>query len=168
MDHLKAALLDSWDRQVNILDNVLAYVNEDTKNARPAPEGWSIYEHFCHIHETRYWWLKTASPIRAEALGDLYLEQEGQYTAIPDLALIKEQLAISAKAIRDEMEEALDEDKLTLKPYDHPVLFLQHMVWHEGYHYGLITLALRNVGAEPDNAWSDSNVWELWRGPEEW
>ena len=25
---------------------------------------------------------------------------------------------------------------------DHPVLFLQHFAWHEGYHHGQITLAL--------------------------
>jgi hypothetical protein len=26
--------------------------------------------------------------------------------------------------------------------YDHPILLLQHMLWHEGYHHGQISLAL--------------------------
>jgi len=30
--------------------------------------------------------------------------------------------------------------------YDHPILFLQHMIWHEGYHHGQIKLALKLMG----------------------
>jgi hypothetical protein len=26
--------------------------------------------------------------------------------------------------------------------YDHPILLLQHMLWHEGYHHGQMKLAL--------------------------
>jgi uncharacterized damage-inducible protein DinB len=30
--------------------------------------------------------------------------------------------------------------------YDHPILLLQHMIWHEGYHHGQIKLALKVAG----------------------
>ena len=30
--------------------------------------------------------------------------------------------------------------------YDHPILLMQHMVWHEGYHHGQIKLALKLAG----------------------
>ncbi|MGA2096413.1 MAG: DinB family protein [Candidatus Acidiferrum sp.] len=30
--------------------------------------------------------------------------------------------------------------------YDHAILFLQHMIWHEGYHQGQIKLALNLAG----------------------
>ena len=30
--------------------------------------------------------------------------------------------------------------------YDHPVLMLQLMLWHEGYHHGQIKLALKVAG----------------------
>jgi hypothetical protein len=30
--------------------------------------------------------------------------------------------------------------------YDHPILLLQHMLWHEGYHHGQIKLALKLAG----------------------
>jgi len=30
--------------------------------------------------------------------------------------------------------------------YDHPLLYLQHMIWHEGYHHGQIKLALKVMG----------------------
>jgi hypothetical protein len=29
---------------------------------------------------------------------------------------------------------------------DHPILLLQHMLWHEGYHHGQIRLALKVTG----------------------
>ena len=32
--------------------------------------------------------------------------------------------------------------------YDHPILLLQHMLWHKGYHHGQIKLAL-NVAGSP-------------------
>jgi methionine salvage enolase-phosphatase E1 len=35
--------------------------------------------------------------------------------------------------------------------FDHPILFLQQMIWHEGYHHGQIKLALKAAGlAIPD------------------
>ena len=30
--------------------------------------------------------------------------------------------------------------------YDHPILMLQHLIWHEGYHHGQIKLALKIAG----------------------
>ncbi len=30
--------------------------------------------------------------------------------------------------------------------YDHPILMLQHMIWHEGYHHGQIKIALKRAG----------------------
>ena len=54
-------------------------------------------------------------------------------------------------------------------PSQHPgctntaVLFLQHMVWHDGWHVGLIFLALRLNGQEPPEEWEEPNVWGQWR-----
>ena len=53
-------------------------------------------------------------------------------------------------------------------PYDNALLFIQHMVWHEGYHVGQIYCALMQAGAAPDELWEEKHIWELWRGPEEW
>lgn len=38
--------------------------------------------------------------------------------------------------------------------YDHPILLLQHMIWHEGYHHGQIKLAFKFAGQTLD----DENV----------
>ena len=47
--------------------------------------------------------------------------------------------------------------------YDNPIPFLQHMVWHDGWHVGLIFLALRLNGQEPPEEWEEPNVWGQWR-----
>lgn len=50
--------------------------------------------------------------------------------------------------------------------YDNPVLFIQHMVWHEGWHIGLIFLALRLAGQEIPEEWEETKVWGEWRTEE--
>ena len=37
------------------------------------------------------------------------------------------------------------------------------MVWHDGWHVGLIFLALRLNGQEPPEEWEEPNVWGQWR-----
>jgi hypothetical protein len=37
------------------------------------------------------------------------------------------------------------------------------MIWHEGWHVGLIFLALRLAGEEPKQEWEEANVWGEWR-----
>jgi uncharacterized damage-inducible protein DinB len=166
MQSIADALLDSWDRQTQILKNLTNAIDETTRHAKPAEQSWSIDEHLAHVHETRYWWLSTISKERAKALGDTFVQQGDKYVPIEDLDEIRRQLDVSAKAVRDTLEEAFTSGATKLGPYDHPVLFLQHMVWHEGWHVGLIRLGLVNAGKEPTDEWEEKNIWELWRGPE--
>jgi hypothetical protein len=51
----------------------------------------------------------------------------------------------SAKAVRDAVKNRWKRPRLNLH-YDHPILRLQHMLWHEGYHHGQIKLALKITG----------------------
>ena len=46
--------------------------------------------------------------------------------------------------------------------YDHPILFLQHMVWHEGYHHGQIKLALKAGGRPITDNEAGSVTWGVW------
>jgi|GEM_PF-4118545 len=94
------------------------------------------------------------------------VDAEGQPYGV-SLDLIREQLALSALAVDDALEQGLAHAG-PFSPYDHAIYFLQHLVWHEGYHAGLLLLALRNVGREPSEMWQEQHIWELWRGPEVW
>ena len=61
------------------------------------------------------------------------------------------------------MEQSLTDGKEKVGFYDNPVLFLQHMIWHEGWHVGLIILGLRLSGEEPPEEWEENHIWGEWR-----
>lgn len=133
----------------------------------PAPGENTIAYHLSHIHETRYWWLSQISKESASKLGDLFIEEDGKYTPSHDLALVKKELRISSNKIAEIVEQHLASAIAPAGPYDNAVVFLQHMLWHEGWHVGLIMLALRQAGKEPPEEWEDAHIWQVWRGVEE-
>jgi uncharacterized damage-inducible protein DinB len=46
--------------------------------------------------------------------------------------------------------------------YDDPVLLLQHMLWHEGYHHGQMKLALKLAGRPLANEIAGPVTWAVW------
>jgi uncharacterized damage-inducible protein DinB len=48
----------------------------------------------------------------------------------------------SARAVWDAVESPAN------LHYDHPILLLQHMLWHESYHHGQIKLTLKITAAQ--------------------
>ena len=43
-----------------------------------------------------------------------------------------------------------------------PILMLQHMVWHEGYHHGQIKLALKVAGRPLTDTRVGRGTWGIW------
>lgn len=159
------ALLESWDRQCRIVNAVASLVTEENRHAKPSEDGWSLDKQLAHMHNTRKFWLSHVAPERVAALGRAYADDEG--TPIADLGAIKEFLKASGEAVGEAVKQALAKGLAPIKSenvtYDNPVLFLQHMVWHDGWHVGLIFLALRLNGQEPPEEWEEPNVWGQWR-----
>lgn len=46
--------------------------------------------------------------------------------------------------------------------YDNPVLYLQHMIWPEGYHHGQIKLAVKIMGRPFDDEVIGRVTWDVW------
>jgi hypothetical protein len=46
--------------------------------------------------------------------------------------------------------------------YDHPILLLQHMVWHEGYRHGQMKLALKVAGRPIADEEAGPLTWDVW------
>ena len=67
-----------------------------------------------------------------------------------DRGRIAAMLNDSAKVVRDAVKGRVEAGRGMDLHYDHPILFLQHMIWHEGYHHGQIKLALKLTG-RPSN-----------------
>ena len=162
---LTEALLDSWDRQCRILQAVASKIDDSNRDAKPSEDGWPLDLQLAHIQGVRQEWLTMVSPDRGKALPTSFAVPWKE--PIQDLDALRANLDQSAKAIREAMAELLVNGTGAIGGYDHPVLFLQHMVWHEGWHVGLIFLALRLAGQEPTPEWEEANVWGEWR-TEEW
>lgn len=162
---LLTPLLDSWDRQCRIVDAVASLVTEENRSVKPSDDGWPLDHQLAHIHQVRKYWLTQLDPERGRALGEVFTD--GWEGPISDLDAIKGHLEQSGLAVREGVRVAIENGAQPAGGYDHPVLFLQHMIWHEGWHVGLIMLALRLAGQEPKEIWEEENVWGHWR-TEEW
>ena len=158
------ALLDSWDRQCRIVDAVATLIDEGNRHVRPSEDGMALDNQLAHMHGVRKFFLSQVAPEHASGLQSAYADSEG--TPLADLADIKTCLTASGAAVRAAVKDALQNGGPMASKnvvYDNPVLFLQHMVWHDGWHVGLIFLALRLNGQEPPEEWEEPNVWGLWR-----
>ena len=160
-------LLDSWDRQARIIDSLAGLVDGDVRSVKSSEDGWALDRHLAHIHQVRAGWLGTAMPDFQAKLGEVFVKDGDTYRVIDDLDEVRNQLTLGAQVVREAAKIGLEKGG-PFGPYDNALLFIQHMVWHEGYHAGLILLALRNAGREPTDMWEENHIWELWRGPEVW
>ena len=153
---LLEALLDSWDRNNTILVNLLRAVPEGGLEARAVEGSMTVAEMFLHIHGSRVFILSEDAPEFAlEPLKTGWRETR-------DPERIAEMLNDSARAMRDAVKAKVETGKPMLVRYDHPILCVQHMVWHEGYHHGQIKLALKARGKPLDDEEIGQVTWHVW------
>jgi uncharacterized damage-inducible protein DinB len=156
LEALLEALLDSWDRNNTILVNLLRAVPESGLEARAVEGSKTVAEMFLHIHGTRHFVLREDAPEFALEP----LKQGWRETRDPDR--IAQMLNESARAVRAAVKDRVETGKEMLVRYDHPILLLQHMVWHEGYHHGQIKLALKAMGRPLDDEEIGRVTWHVW------
>jgi len=150
------ALLDSWDRNNTIVVNLLRALPVDALDIRPTEGSPSISELFTHIHYVRLVFVAEDAP---EFVGKL---PEKEWTAEPDPDLIAQMLANSSAAVRDAVRGRLETGRPMELHYDHPILMLQHLIWHEGYHHGQIKLTLKLAGIPLSNKEAGPLTWRVW------
>lgn len=161
------ALLESWVRQCRIIDNLASAVTPELLDAKPDPDGWTLGFHLCHLHSVRRYWHMNAAGLEAPVGPSLFtVVSDEEWVPSSDPAAIRARLAESAELVRSWVADRLADGSQSVGNYDHPVLYLQHMVWHEGWHAGLIVLGLRLAGHEPTEEWECANIWDLWRLPD--
>ncbi len=68
----------------------------------------------------------------------------------------------SARVVRDAVRSKVETGGQMNLHYDHPILMLQHMIWHEGYHHGQIKLALKVAGRPLSDAEAGPVTWDVW------
>jgi uncharacterized damage-inducible protein DinB len=159
--NLLEPLLDSYQRNNTILLNLLNALPEGGLEANAMAGSPSVAKLFTHIHDVRYFFVSQTAPEFASNIPELF--QEG---AEHNPARITQMLNDSAKAVRDAVKSRIKAgQKLKGKnvTYDHPILLLQHMLWHEGYHVGQIKLALKAIGFVMNDEDEMNTIWNLWR-----
>ncbi len=155
-NNLLEIILDSWDRNNLILINLLRALPAGGLQARVASSSPSVAEMFTHIHYVRLIFLSEDAP---EFAGQPP-PREWLNEANPDL--IAEELERSAKAVRDAVQSLIRSGENMRLHYDHPLLYLQHMIWHEGYHHGQIKLALKLTGRPLEDEEIGPLTWDIW------
>ncbi|MBW8879242.1 MAG: damage-inducible protein DinB [Acidobacteria bacterium] len=153
---LLEALLDSWDRNNTILLNLLRALPEGGLEARAMAGNPSVSELFTHIHYVRLVFVFEDAPELAREL------PEEEWVVERDPARIAQMLDDSAKAVRDAVKGRVEAGRDMDLHYDHPILLLQHMLWHEGYHHGQMKLALKLAGRPIADEEAGPVTWDVW------
>jgi uncharacterized damage-inducible protein DinB len=153
---LLQALLDSWDRNNNILVNLLRALPERGLEVRATESGPSVAEMFTHMHYVRLVLISEDAPEFASAM------PKEEWAAERDRSRLAQMLNESARSVRDAVESKVNAGNQMDLHYDHPILFLQHMIWHEGYHHGQIKLALKLTGHPLSDEEIGPGTWRVW------
>lgn len=154
---LLEVLLDSWDRANAILMNLLRAVPEGGLSVRAMEGSPTVSEMFTHMHHERMVSVLEEAGEFARALP----EREWMVELDPDR--IAEMLKESAELVRSAVRSRVESGRAMHVHYDHPILLLQLLIFHEGYHHGQIKLALKAAGrAIPDDV-AGPATWDIWR-----
>ena len=153
---LLEALLDSWDRNNTILLNLLRVLPDGGLEVRATKGSPSVGEMFTHIHFVR---LVLVSEDAPEFAGELPKEE---WATERDPGRMAEMLNNSAKTVRDAVKSRVERGRDVNLHYDHPILLLQHMLWHEGYHHGQMKLALKMADRPMTDKEAGLVTWGVW------
>jgi uncharacterized damage-inducible protein DinB len=153
---LLEALLNSWERNNAILLNLLRALPKGGLEARAMESSPSIAELFTHIHYVRLVFVFEDAPEFARD------PPKEEWVVERDRGRIAQMLNDSAMAVRDAVNGRLQAGRNLDLHYDHPILLLQHMIWHEGYHHGQIKLVLKLTGHPITDDQAGPVTWSVW------
>ena len=153
---LLEALLDSWDKNNTILLNLLQIIPEGGLEARAVEGSPSVAQLFAHIHFVRLVFVLEDAP---EFARDMPKEE---WREEHDRDPMGRMLSDSAQAVRDAVKTRVEAGRDMDLHYAHPILLLQHMIWHEGYHHGQIKLALKIAGYPITDEIAGPLTWDVW------
>jgi uncharacterized damage-inducible protein DinB len=152
--HVLEPLLDSWNRNNIITVNLLRSVPPDAMDLTPADGSPSIARLFTHMDYVRMIFVFEDAPE--------FAHEKPRWTAERDRDLLARMLNDSAKAVSDAVRARIESGREMDRHYDHPLLMLQHLIWHEGYHHGQIKLTLKMAGRALDDTAIGPLTWGVW------
>jgi uncharacterized damage-inducible protein DinB len=155
--HLLDALMESWDRNNTIMINLLRALPDGGLDARATESGPTVSQQFMHIHHERMVSVLEEAPEFAAKV------PEDEWAIERDRNRLAHMLTESAQAVRNAVRTRILAGKHLDLNYGHPLLMLQLLLWHEGYHHGQIKLALKIAGQPLANDQAGPLTWDVWR-----
>ena len=154
---LLETLLDSWERNHTILVNLLRILPPGGLEAKATESSPSVAQTFAHLHYVRMVLVQEDAP---ECARPYPAREERAAERDPDRLAqwLDDSVQVVRAAVCSRLESGRDMDQ----HYDHPILLLQHLIWHEGYHHGQIKLALKVAGIPLADEVAGPVTWDIW------
>jgi hypothetical protein len=155
--NLLDALLESWARNNTIMLNLLRTVPQGGLQVRAMPDSPTVAQQFAHIHHER---LVSV----AEEIPECAIEvPDDEWMVVDDRDRIAQMLTDSAQVVREAVKGRIEAGRELDLNYGHPLLMIQLLLWHEGYHHGQIKLTLKLAGLPIGNDDAGPITWDVWR-----
>jgi uncharacterized damage-inducible protein DinB len=162
---LLEALLDSWDRNNTIMVGLLRALPTGGLEAKASLSSPSVAALFSHVCYLRLALVCESDPEFATRHPEIVPSDDDEWLEEYDLELMTHKLNHSARVLRDAVQRWVETGqsiKAGSPGYEHPILLLQHMIWHEGYHVGQIKLALKLTGRPMTDQEAGAVTWGVW------
>ena len=153
---LLEVLLNSWNRNNTIMLNLLHALPENSLGVRAMKSSPTVAAAFTHIVYIRLVHVFEDAPEFSKPV------PEHEWADLRDKERVAQMLSESARAVHDAVKGRLEANKEMNLHYDHPILMLQHLIWHEGYHHGQIKLALKLAGQPLSDEEVGIGTWGVW------
>lgn len=150
-------LLDGWETSNTALVNLLHALPPGGLEARAHATSPTVGAMFSHMHHERLVSVLENVP----ESGVVTPAREWAHETAPER--LAAQLHESAAAVRAAVHRRAVAGAPLDLDFDHPVLLLQFLIFHEGYHHGQIKLALKLSGLPLSDATIGPLVWQRWR-----
>lgn len=155
---LLRAVLEGWDRHNRVLMNLAGAIPPGGLDARALPGSPSVGEMFSHMHHERMVSVAEEAPEHGGPI------PEGEWVGVEDAAAVAAMLEVSGRVVREAVEGRVAAGRPLDLHFAHPVVLIQFLVFHEGYHHGQIKLALKAAGLPLSDEVAGPVTWDVWRG----
>jgi uncharacterized damage-inducible protein DinB len=136
---------------------LLRALPEGGLEARAMANSPTVGQMFAHMHHERMISVYEEAP---EFAGPV---PEKEWAAEADPRRIAALLADSAQRVRDAVRARVESGHAMDRSYDHPILLVQLLIFHEAYHHAQIKLALKAAGRPLSDDDAGPITWDVWR-----
>jgi uncharacterized damage-inducible protein DinB len=157
------AILETWNRNTTVIINILNNLPEAGIDASDTGGQWTVAHHLADMQSTNVEFLRECAPEFSAGLNVSYRPDASSplgYIPERDLNTIIAGFQSSADAVARAIRHHVETQTPFNAVYEHPIFFLQHMIWHQAYHVGQIMWALKQSDMRFSNDLAFEMIWK--------